>query len=248
MRDFGLIGYPLGHSFSKRYFEQYFADNGYTDCRFSNYEIEQVSDIVDIIDSNVQLEGLTVTIPHKQNVIPYLDHLDYTASEVGAVNCIKIVRDGENIRKIGYNTDFFGFKKSLLGFLGNIRPKALVLGSGGASKAVVAALRSLDIEYMIVSRTGNMTYEDVTKEIFESHKLVINTSPLGMYPKIEGLPLLPYEWVGEDHLAFDLVYNPDPTLFMEQFTRRGGRAIGGYEMLIEQAKKAWSIYNNENYE
>ena len=249
MRKFGLIGYPLGHSFSKRFFDSFFEKNSLNDAQFNNYEIASISDFEKIVEQEIELKGLTVTIPHKESIIPYLDELDSSAKSVGAVNCVKIVRDltkGQYlVRKIGYNSDVYGFRNSLLRFLDNLDIKALVLGSGGASKAVCAVLKELKIDYKIVSRSGDFNYKDIGRDIFLSHKLVINTTPLGMYPNIDTKPDIPYDMVTSEHYAFDLVYNPEDTLFMKEFSQRGAKSINGYEMLIEQAKKAWSIFNED---
>ncbi len=245
MRKFGLIGYPLGHSFSKKYFTEKFAREGRSDCQFELYEFPQVTDFANLILQEKELEGLSVTIPYKEQIIPFLDALDPACEQIGAVNCIRI-REGE---KVGFNTDYLGFKQSLQAWLGDAIPSALVLGTGGASKAVQQALRDLEVSYQLVSRTqqeGQLTYQDLSenKAWLESHPLVINTTPLGTFPKVEGTPELPLEQLNESHLVYDLVYNPPITRLMRECMDRGGKAKNGQDMLELQAEAAWSIWNS----
>ncbi|MCM0059661.1 MAG: shikimate dehydrogenase [Algoriphagus sp.] len=245
MRKFGLIGFPLGHSFSKKYFTEKFARERRSDCQFELYEFPQVTDFSDLILQEKALEGLSVTIPYKEQIIPYLDALDPACKRIGAVNCIRI-RDG---KKVGFNTDYLGFKQSLQAWLGNAIPSALVLGTGGASKAVQQALRDLGVSYHLVSRSkqeGQLTYQDLyeNKAWLESHPLVINTTPLGTFPKIGGIPELPLEQLNESHLVYDLVYNPPITRLMQECMDRGGKAKNGQDMLELQAEAAWSIWNS----
>ncbi len=245
MRKFGLIGYPLGHSFSKKYFTQKFAREGRSDCQFELYEFPQVTEFANLILQEKALEGLSVTIPYKEQIIPFLDALDPACEQIGAVNCIRI-REGE---KVGFNTDYLGFKQSLQAWLGDAIPSALVLGTGGASKAVQQALRDLEVSYQLVSRTqqeGQLTYQDLSenKAWLESHPLVINTTPLGTFPKVEGTPELPLEQLNESHLVYDLVYNPPITRLMRECMDRGGKAKNGQDMLELQAEAAWSIWNS----
>ena len=245
MRKFGLIGFPLGHSFSKKYFTEKFAREGRIDSQFELYEFPQVTDFPAIIEQEKALEGLSVTIPYKEQIIPYLDALDPACERIGAVNCIRI-RDG---KKVGFNTDYLGFKQSLQAWLGDAIPSALVLGTGGASKAVQQALRDLGVSYRIVSRSkqeGQLTYQDLfqNKAWLKSHPLVINTTPLGTFPKVEGIPELPLEQLNESHLVYDLVYNPPITRLMQECIARGGKAKNGQDMLELQAEAAWSIWNS----
>lgn len=245
MRKFGLIGYPLGHSFSKKYFTEKFAREGRSDCQFELYEFPQVTEFANLILQEKELEGLSVTIPYKEQIIPFLDALDPACEQIGAVNCIRI-REGE---KVGFNTDYLGFKQSLQAWLGDAIPSALVLGTGGASKAVQQALRDLEVSYQLVSRTqqeGQLTYQDLSenKAWLESHPLVINTTPLGTFPKVEGTPELPLEQLNESHLVYDLVYNPPITRLMRECMDRGGKAKNGQDMLELQAEAAWSIWNS----
>ena len=245
MRKFGLIGYPLGHSFSKKYFTEKFAREGRSDCQFELYEFPQVTEFANLILQEKALEGLSVTIPYKEQIIPFLDALDPACEQIGAVNCIRI-REG---KKVGFNTDYLGFKQSLQAWLGDAIPSALVLGTGGASKAVQQALRDLEVSYQLVSRTqqeGQLTYQDLSenKAWLESHPLVINTTPLGTFPKVEGTPELPLEQLNESHLVYDLVYNPPITRLMRECMDRGGKAKNGQDMLELQAEAAWSIWNS----
>jgi shikimate dehydrogenase len=244
VRKFGLIGYPLGHSFSKKYFSEKFVREGIQGCQFELYPIESISEFPHLLDSESSLEGLSVTIPYKEQVIPYLDALDPACAQIGAVNCIRI-RDG---KKIGFNTDYLGFKQSLQSWLGKEIPKALVLGTGGASKAVQQALRDLEVSYRIVSRNfseGQLTYSNLKEqpEWLASHPLIINTSPVGTYPNVEELPDLPLEQLHSAHRVYDLVYNPPITRLMQACISRGGTAKNGQDMLELQAEVAWSIWN-----
>ena len=244
MRKFGLIGYPLGHSFSKKYFSEKFVREGIQGCQFELYPIESISEFPQLLDSESSLEGLSVTIPYKEQVIPYLDALEPACAQIGAVNCIR-VQDGI---KTGFNTDYLGFKHSLQSWLGTEIPNALVLGTGGASKAVQQALRDLEIPYRIVSRTqreGQLTYADLKEqpEWLASHPLIINTSPLGTYPQVEDMPDIPLEQLHASHRVYDLVYNPPITRLMQECISRGGAAKNGQDMLELQAEAAWSIWN-----
>ena len=245
MRKFGLIGYPLGHSFSKKYFTEKFVREGIQGCQFELYPIESISEFPQLLDGEASLEGLAVTIPYKERVIPYLDGLDPACAQIGAVNCIRI-RDG---KKIGFNTDYLGFKQSLQSWLGTEIPNALVLGTGGASKAVQQALRDLGISYRIVSRTqieGQLTYDNLRDqpEWLASHPLIINTTPLGTYPQVEDMPNIPLEQLHAAHRVYDLVYNPPITRLMQECIARGGTAKNGQDMLELQAEAAWSIWNS----
>jgi shikimate dehydrogenase len=245
VRKFGLIGYPLGHSFSKKYFSEKFVREGIQGCQFELYPIESISEFPQLMDRESSLEGLSVTIPYKEQVIPYLDALDPASAQIGAVNCIRI-RAG---RKTGFNTDYLGFKHSLQSWLGTEIPNALVLGTGGASKAVQQALRDLGTSYRIVSRNqieGQLTYEDLRDqpEWLASHPLIINTTPLGTFPQVEDLPNIPLEQLHATHRVYDLVYNPPITRLMQECIARGGTAKNGQDMLELQAEAAWSIWNS----
>ena len=245
MRNFGLIGYPLGHSFSKKYFTEKFTREGIQGCQFELYPIARIQEFPQLFDRETSLEGLAVTIPYKEQVIPYLDGLDPACAQIGAVNCIRI-RDG---KKIGFNTDYLGFKQSLQSWLGAEIPNALVLGTGGASKAVQQALRDLGVSFRIVSRSqkeGQLTYADLKDqpEWLASHSLIINTTPLGTYPQVEDLPNIPLEQLHAGHRIYDLVYNPSITRLMQECIARGGTTKNGQDMLELQAEAAWDIWNS----
>jgi shikimate dehydrogenase len=241
MRKFGLIGYPLSHSFSQKYFTEKFQQLGIADCRYDLYPIEDISS-VELLLQDPELLGLNITIPYKQLVIPYLKGMSPVVREIGACNCIKI----ENGIPTGHNTDVVGFEESLVQKLQPFHRRALILGTGGASKAVEFVLRKLGIEYKYVSRNamaGILTYEEVDEEVVYSHTLIINTTPVGMYPKVEVCPPLPYEAIGPQHYLFDLVYNPARTLFLQNGEQRGAAVENGYDMLIGQAEESWRIWN-----
>ena len=245
MRLFALIGYPLKHSFSKKYFTEKFEKENIANCRYELLELPNCQDFPQLMAAHPNLVGLNVTIPHKQNIIPFLDELDAaSAARIGAVNTIKIEADG---RKIGYNTDYYGFKKSLEEWLVSFpKPKALVLGNGGAAKAVLAALEDLTIDYQVVSRQKNnqsITYEDLNEGILSQYWLIINTSPVGTFPNVEECPNIPYQFLTNQHLLYDLVYNPAETLFLQKGKQQGAATHNGLKMLQLQAEKAWEIWN-----
>lgn len=237
----GLIGYPLGHSFSPSYFEEKFKKLNITNSEYLAYPIEDIKDIEKVFDKGVT--GLNVTIPYKEKVIPFLDELSDEAYEINAVNTIK-VKDG---KRIGYNTDVYGFEMSLKSLLGSeTMENGLILGSGGASKAVKFVLDKLGINYTVVSRnTKYQTYADLDGDILESHKLIINTTPLGMFPNVNECPDLPYYALTEKHFLFDLIYNPEKTLFLNKGYKKKCSTKNGYEMLILQAEKSWDIWNHQ---
>lgn len=244
MNTYGLIGKKLGHSFSKKYFTEKFQKEQIENSQYELFELSDINKFPQLIERQPTIQGLNVTIPYKQEVMAFLDGLDDLAERIGAVNVIKFTADGQ---KIGFNSDCIGFSKSLINFLPHQNLKALVLGTGGASKAVVVALEELGIAYQLVSRKAQATcisYEAVTAEIIQEHLLLINTTPLGMYPNVEGLPALPYEAITEKHLAYDLVYNPTETAFMKAILAKGGKAKHGLEMLHLQAEAAWEIWNS----
>ncbi len=246
MNVYGLIGYPLSHSFSKKYFTEKFEQENIAATKYELFEIRDISDFPKIIANNPNLRGLNVTIPYKEAVIKYLDDVAESAKKINAVNVIKI---GKNGKMIGYNSDYYGFKNSLFRFLPeNYKGiKALVLGSGGAAKAVKAVLEDLQIPYLVVSRKqdpSTITYEAVTEEHVKEYKLVINTTPIGMYPNVKDSPYLPYSSYTAEHFFYDLVYNPQETLFMMKGKARGAKTKSGLEMLHLQAEKAWEIWNS----
>lgn len=245
-RLFGLIGFPLSHSFSKRYFSEKFAKESIGDAFYELFPIETIEQLPGLLAQWPNLKGLNVTIPYKQAVLPYLHVLDESAAEVGAVNVIKI--SGNQL--IGYNSDTYGFLGSLQAFLQENQKNpahALVLGTGGAAKAVFYALKKLGIDYAIASRNaapGQYSYVDLHKMDLAQYPLIINTTPLGMSPHTETFPDLPYEQLGPAHLLYDLVYNPEMTTFMQKGLERGAAVANGLAMLHGQAEKAWEIWNN----
>lgn len=246
-RVYGLIGFPLIHSFSEQFFNQKFESEGIP-ARYANFEIADIGDLMAVIAANPDLGGLNVTIPYKEQIMSYLDDLDPMAARIGAVNVVKFIGDipSGKFRMKGYNSDVIGFTDSIRPLLGPDRKAALVLGSGGASKAVVQALVDLGIDTTVVSRTphdGMIGYDDITAEIMESHKIIVNTTPLGMYPEVNRCPDIPYGMLGSRHLCYDLLYNPDTTLFMKKSSEHGAEVKNGLEMLLLQAFVSWTIWN-----
>ncbi len=243
MNLYGLIGFPLTHSFSKKYFTEKFQKENILDSKYELFEIKEVEMILEVVKNNPELKGLNVTIPHKEKVIQFLNDIDPAAKEIGAVNVIK-VKDG---KLKGYNSDYYGFRQSLLHLIGKEQGlKALILGTGGAAKAVKAALKDLGIPYKFVSRKKeeeNFSYEELNDHVLMEYKLIINTSPLGMYPNTESHPEIPYSFLSAQHFLFDLVYNPEETSFMKKGKEKGARTQNGLEMLHLQAEKAWEIWN-----
>ena len=225
MRTFGLIGFPLTHSFSVKYFAEKFAREGLQDCIYNNYPIESIEELSTLLKTE-PLEGLNVTIPYKESVIEYLDEIDPTAEAIGAVNCITFTEG----KLKGYNTDVFGFRESLKNYLGEQRPKALILGTGGSSKAVSFALDELQIPYQFVSRRKKaewLTYHDLTADIIHDHPLIINTTPIGMFPLSDAAPALPYSALTAGHFLYDLIYNPEETAFLRQGKEYGSHIKNG---------------------
>ena len=251
MKRFGLIGYPLGHSFSKGYFTEKFNREGFSEHVYENFPVEFIEELPGLIELHPDLEGLNVTIPHKQAVIPYLNELDSGAAEIGAVNCIKVIHGNGSTRLKGFNTDAVGFERSLLEMIGGLRPDALILGTGGASKAVAYVLTHLGIRFRFVSRTGNtehiLSYAELNLEIIARTPLIINTTPLGTSPNIESLPPIPYDGIGREHFLHDLVYNPAETAFLREGRLRGATVKNGYAMLVGQADRSWEIWNGREF-
>ncbi len=242
---YGLLGYPLGHSFSKMYFSEKFQSENIS-AEYRNFEISDVSLIREVVATEPNLCGLNVTIPYKESVIKYLDDLDEKAARIGAVNVIKFIRQKNKVRLIGYNSDVVGFKNSIEPLLPSGCTDALILGTGGASKAVYYALEELGIKPVYVSRTskkGQFIYPDLDKYIMEKYKIIVNTTPLGMYPKIEFCPHIPYDLIVPGTLAYDVIYNPEETLFMKKAQAQGAIVKNGLEMLLLQANEAWRIWN-----
>ncbi|EHQ28085.1 shikimate dehydrogenase family protein [Mucilaginibacter paludis] len=262
MKQFGLIGYPLSHSFSKKYFEDKFEKEGITDHRYDLFPIEHISALSELLHQTPHLCGLNVTIPHKINVMKQLDWISHDAKEVGAVNCIRISNEspvmaafngevginGHDFRLEGFNTDIYGFEMSLKPLLTNAHTKALILGNGGAANAVKYVLEQLDISYTVVVRkpaAGAILFDDLTNEHIAEHKLIINTTPVGTSPNVHECPSIPYEFITDEHLLYDLIYNPEQSLFLTKGKENGAAIKNGYEMLVLQAEKSWEIWNSK---
>lgn len=247
MKTYGLVGYPLGHSFSQDYFTKKFTSEK-IDAQYLNFQIEDISLFPEKVLTVDGLSGLNVTIPYKQKVMQYLDEIDETAQKVGAVNVVKIIRDGSKMRLRGCNSDVVGFENSLRPLLKPCHTSAYILGTGGASKAVRYVLEKLNINYQFVSRNADaanniLSYQQLTNELIENHKLIVNCTPLGMSPKIDACPDIPYQTIGAEHLCFDLIYNPEETLFLKKAKEQGATIKNGLDMLIGQAVRAWEIWN-----
>lgn len=245
MKKYGLIGYPLGHSFSRSFFNAKFADE-HIDAEYMNFEISSIAEFPEVISENGNLCGLNVTIPYKEQVIPYLDELSEEARHIGAVNVIRICRNQGCTRLKGYNSDVIGFMRSIQPLLEGHHRKALILGTGGASKAVRYGLEKLGLEVKFVSRTareGMLTYADVTADIVREYEVIVNCTPCGMYPHIDEQPLLPYEALNESNLLYDLIYNPETTSFLRRGATAGAVVKNGLEMLLLQAQAGWEFWN-----
>ncbi len=242
MSTFGLLGKDISHSFSKSFFEEFFLKNKLHHT-YHNFDINSISEFPKILIGNKTLKGLNVTIPYKQQIIPYLDKIDKEAKQIGAVNTIKILKNGS---LVGYNTDHFGFATSLAEILSEKTKSALIIGTGGSSKAVAYVLDSLKINYNFISRTrdeNELAYKDLTEDIISQHKLIINCTPLGSGQHINEFPKIPYNGIGAEHLLFDLIYNPKLTIFLKMGKDRGAKIVNGQAMLEYQAKKSWKIWN-----
>ena len=247
MDKYGLIGYPLGHSFSISYHNQRFADEG-INAKYMNFEIPTIDDLAEVINSNPDLKGLNVTIPYKEKVMPFLDHISPEARAIGAVNVIRIEHEGSKVTLKGYNSDVIGFTKSIEPMLEDYHKKALVLGTGGASKAVAFGLKSLGIEPVFVSRyerPDTIQYQSITPDVVKEYNVIVNCTPLGMYPKANTCPDLPYEALDDHNILYDLIYNPDETLFMKKGAERGAQTKNGLEMLLLQAFASWEFWNGK---
>jgi shikimate dehydrogenase len=244
MRLFGLIGYPLGHSFSKKYFTRKFEEEQIADAAYDLFELSDIAQLPEVLRAHPNLKGLNVTVPYKQAVMPYLDYIDPAAAKIGAVNTIRLA-DG---RLTGFNSDYIGFLQSLQEFYPPAAGgAALVLGTGGAAKAVTAALDHLGIPFRLVSRKvqkDGLSYADLTPTVIAEHPLIINTTPLGMHPRTEESPGLPYEALTSRHYLYDLVYNPAETTFLKKGAAAGAHVKNGYDMLVLQAEESWRIWNS----
>jgi len=238
MKTFGLIGKSLSHSFSERYFNKKFYKEEITNAEYLNFEINDISEFTDLIKTQ-KLSGLNITIPYKESIIPFLDELSEDAKSIGAVNTIQF----KDNRLIGHNTDIIGFRESILPILGG-RKSALILGDGGAAKAIKLGLRQLNISFRIVTRESSFNYSDISTQDIDCDEIIINTTPLGMYPDTESYPKIPYEKLTEKHLLFDLIYNPSESLFLKYGRAKNSQIKNGLKMLQIQAEASWSIWNN----
>ena len=247
MDKYGLIGYPLGHSFSISYFNEKFANEG-IDAKYINFDIPDIKDLTEILDSNPELKGLNVTIPYKQQVLGYLDYISPEARSIGAVNVIRVVHKGKKVFLRGYNSDVIGFTKSIEPLLDPSHKKALILGTGGASKAINYGLKSLGIETLFVSRyerPNTIQYQSITPEMVHEYQVIVNCTPVGMYPHADECPELPYDAMDSHNLLYDLIYNPDETLFMKKGIEHGATVKNGLEMLLLQAFASWEFWNGK---
>jgi shikimate dehydrogenase len=240
--NYGLIGKDISYSFSRGYFKKKFEDMGLKNCSYQNFDLPSISEFSTIFKNTENVKGLNITIPYKEEVMAFLDDIDIAAKKIGAVNTIKFTKNG----LVGYNTDAYGFQKSLEPHLKKHHKKALILGTGGASKAVAFVLEELGIAFSFVSRSGKndgYTYNELTDDIIAEHTLIINCSPVGTFPKIEEKPAIPYSKIGEAHLLFDLIYNPEETAFLSAGKANGASICNGHRMLEFQAEKSWEIWN-----
>ena len=248
MAKYGLLGFPLTHSFSKRFFTEKFAEEN-LEHSYENFEIDTIKKFPEIIKNNSEIVGLNVTIPYKEQVIPYLDELDEASQKIAAVNTIRVIRENGKVFLKGYNTDTFGFEKSISQFLKPFHTKALILGTGGASKALKYVLVKLGIDYISASieelKENEITYAEIDKKVMNERLIIINATPLGTYPKEDTFPSIPYEHLNHKHLLFDLVYNPEVSIFLGHGNKVGATTKNGYDMLLNQALKSWEIWNSE---
>ena len=241
MDKYGIIGNPLGHSFSKGFFTEKFAREG-IDAEYLNFQIPEIGKLTEVLQENPELRGINVTLPYKTEVIPFLDELSDEAREIGAVNVVQI----RNGHLKGFNSDIIGFTRSIQPLLKPHHRKALILGTGGASRAIRVGLTRLELEWKYVSRTsreGMITYEDITAETLREYEVIVNCSPVGMFPKVDECPAIPYEFLTQDNLLYDLVYNPENTLFMKKGALQGAVVKNGLEMLHLQAIASWEFWN-----
>ena len=247
MDIYGLIGHPLGHSFSKIYFTDKFENEG-IDAEYKNFDIESIESVLDVIVSNPELRGFNVTLPYKQKILPYLDEVTKEAREIGAVNVVKVIRNGNNIKLKGFNSDLVGFTDSIRPLIRSHHKKALILGTGGASKAIKYSLENIfNIETVLVSRysrPGTVTYSDIDSDAVKEYEVIVNCTPIGMYPQTDQYPLLPYHSMSNNNLLYDLIYNPDVTTFMKKGKEYGAVVKNGLEMLLLQAFASWEMWNS----
>lgn len=244
MKRYGLVGYQLGYSFSKKFFTDKFSREGLHDFSYENFELKDISEFPSLIQDNPNLAGLNITIPYKEDVVQFLHEESDTVKECKACNCIKI----EDGKLIGYNTDVYGFTKAFSSKLKPSQKKALILGTGGASKAIKFSLEKLNIDYLLVSRTrsekGVINYDDIDEKIIDEYRIIINTTPVGTFPDVDNSPVLPYQFLTAEHYLFDLVYNPEKTRFMQLGEEQGATIQNGFTMLELQAEESWRIWNS----
>lgn len=248
MRKFGLIGFPLGHSFSKKYFTEKFTRENLIDCSYELFPLKQMDLLSDLLEKESSLAGLNVTIPYKSAVMQFLRTVSEEAQAIGAVNVIKVRRDSGEVILSGYNSDVTGFQNSLLPILGEKRGNAIVLGTGGSSRAVCFVLKKIGMSITRVSRNngeGVITYKDLDEKTIRRSILIVNTTPLGMFPDTHSKPPIGYEALTKDNILFDLVYNPEKTEFIKEGERMGCKVMSGLEMLQIQAERSWEIWNDE---
>lgn len=238
MKNFGLIGKNIAYSFSESHFHDKFRKENITNSTYQLFDLKSISEVEELFQTK-ELKGFNVTIPYKEEIIPYLDELSPEAQKIGAVNCVKI----QNNKKIGFNTDAFGFENSLQPLLEKHHQKALILGDGGAAKAVKFILTKLEIDYQSVTRKGELRFPDLDKEIISEHPLIINCTPVGTFPDLEASPDIPYQFITTSHLLYDLIYNPEKTKFLQLGEIKGAKIKNGYEMLVLQAEKSWEIWS-----
>ncbi len=247
MKTYGLIGFPLSHSFSAGYFKTKFERENISDCEYKNFEISSIEQITPTLLNNPFLLGFNVTIPYKEQIIPYLHYIDPDAKKIGAVNTVKVIRKQGKIELHGYNTDTYGFKETLKPLLASHHNKALILGTGGAAKAVEYVLKNIGLDVLYVSRNpleDEVSYSDLNEIAIQNFPLIVNSTPLGMYPKVDVCPEIPYEFLTSKNLLYDLIYNPEETLFLKKGREKGALTQNGLGMLKLQAEKAWEIFNS----
>ena len=249
MKHYGLIGYPLTHSFSRNFFLEKIKSEKLTDVSYTNFPIKSINKLPDLISNVKELKGINVTSPYKEDIIKYLDDIDEEAKEIGAVNVVKINKINELLSLKGYNTDVYGFVSSIKKNLNNNIKSALILGTGGAAKAVAFGLKKLNINYTFVtgkniSNNLMLNYVDINKEVIQNNLLIINATPLGIFPEINTKPEIPYKYISKDHILYDLIYNPAETLFLKEGLKKGAMIINGLKMFHLQAEKAWEIFNS----
>ena len=247
MDKYGLIGFPLGHSFSKSFFNEKFQNEG-IDAEYINFEIKGIDELPEVLATNPELRGLNVTIPYKEKVLSFLDYISVEARAIEAVNVIRVDHKGDDVVLKGYNSDVIGFTKSIEPLLETFHRKALILGTGGASKAINYGLKSLGLETVLVSRferPGTIQYKDITPDVVKEYNVIVNCTPSGMFPHYDECPDLPYEALDNHNLLYDLIYNPDETLFMKKGRERGAQTKNGLEMLLLQAFASWDFWNGD---